>query len=405
MKSVLFVPVLKAKKGEIDALGMLPDLSKSSIRPLLDIPRSDSLGASRLAEYLCSKLTSIAAAWGTTHEIMIDLSGYSPTERVRAGIHPIEHVFQVAKQLKLNAMPVTGSPRLHGPEPDYLNAVSAILNRDQRGVGLRLILEEFKHPARLEIIAAETLDVLGCQASDCHLLLDLEAVDRHAELGNEKSLTDILIKAVEAARNTGFKSITVCGSSIPEVVGKQYNKAPCVVDRVEFAVWRKMQESGNAQGIIFGDYGVIYPLTKDSGPSGKPPARIRLSTLGFHHLFRAPREAYRQLSRVVVGESAFIEQAESWGKKCISGRGVGFTGMGGPAEWVARDTNCHIESTLMFIRRILGINLEPSANKSEGNGVEEMGSDPIYWSPWSTRAAWPKFDNICPASHQFYCGL
>ena len=123
-----YQPILRAKQGEIEALGHLSPRAQARIRPLLDIPLQTDKDKRSLPQYLCEKVTKLRSAWGTKYPIQLDMSRYAPDIEIGGGQHPVERLFEYAKQCNLNAIPVTGPLIDRGPEPNYLNAVRKMHN-------------------------------------------------------------------------------------------------------------------------------------------------------------------------------------------------------------------------------------------------------------------------------------
>ncbi len=107
------------------------------------------------------------------------------------------------------------------------------------------------------------------------------------------------------------------------------------------------------RSLVFGDYGITYPFQNTDNVPVQPPSRIRLSTSAEHVLYRSTPDGYQALRERVTKEPPALSQVDSIGKRAIFGRGGGFTGEGRATDWVTRDMNAHIESTLSHIARTL----------------------------------------------------
>jgi hypothetical protein len=136
-------------------------------------------------------------------------------------------------------------------------------------------------------------------------------------------------------------------------VGKEYDGSSLRVERTEIAAWQSLVDSHSEGLVKFGDYGVIHPLEQDVSGPVRPPARIRLSTEREHVFWRAPRKDYLALSEKVVASREYDPELAAWGSGALRLCARYGRGKGGPAEWVARDTNLHIEVTLRAIESFL----------------------------------------------------
>lgn len=72
-----------------------------------------------------------------------------------------------------------------------------------------------------------------------------------------------------------------------------------------------------------------------------------------HVLWRAARKDYIELSEKVVASQDFDPKLAAWGSGALRLCARYGRGKGGPTDWVARDTNLHIEVTVRAIESVL----------------------------------------------------
>lgn len=172
------------------------------------------------------------------------------------------------------------------------------------------------------------------------LILDLESLSlARDESRTFSKLFPASVQAILIARDLKFRNIILCGSSVPESVGKKYEWNSFRASRVELEIWRELVGEVTMPLIGFGDYAITYPMEQDSGNPVNPPGRIRLSTATEHSFWRAPREDYPDLCAKVFSSSDFDPTLRAWGATTISLCARYGRNEGGPTEWVARDTN------------------------------------------------------------------
>ena len=82
MAGPIYFPILRAKAGEIDAIGHLAPRTQSLIRPMLDFPRQKKNDARPLAHYFGEKIQEIKKSWGTSNDIYLDFSRYEPDQKL-----------------------------------------------------------------------------------------------------------------------------------------------------------------------------------------------------------------------------------------------------------------------------------------------------------------------------------
>src|SRR5262245_46567814 len=126
MAGPVYFPILRAKAGEIDAIGRLAPRTQSLVRPVLDFPKQKKKDSRPLADYLAEKVWEIKLAWGTSKAIYLDFLRYEPDTKVHDGRHIADFVFDLARQARLRTIPVAGPLSVRGPGVEYLDAVSRI---------------------------------------------------------------------------------------------------------------------------------------------------------------------------------------------------------------------------------------------------------------------------------------
>lgn len=316
---------------------------------MLDVPVYD---VDELSEKLCQLINHLGKTWGTAHPLLFDMSRYRPEAVTPDGSHPIELLFEQARQRKLLAIPVTGPEDDRGPGDRYLKAVRDIAKRQQRGLGLRVAFDDYRSITFLRAVLDDTLETLASEPGGIDLYLDAGPIAK-LSLGDAPiaKLIEATANAAKLASAMAFRSITFVGTSIPDSVGPQYNSRPCRVPRIELEAWRVLHSNAEVPRVLFGDYGVMSPLQSDSGGS-RAPSRMRLSTASEHVLFRAEPDAYLHLRSTVSKSTAMNEQVNSWGRRCLLGQGV--SGPGNATDWVARDTNASLETTCRSVLKHVG---------------------------------------------------
>ena len=354
MHSALYFPVLRAKQGEIDGLAHISPWCRSRARPLVDIPLQKDNDSRTLEQYLAETLGAVTRSHGTGSPLYVDLSQYGPNVSVADGRHPVELAYDIIAQLRLMAIPVTGPESIRGEGKRYIEAVNRIAEFGGLGCGLRVPIADFRTSESIQRELERALVEQDLDPATTDLFLDAEALERLpseyvVDLHLERTVRDVL----NAIQNVPFRTLVFVGSSVPQNVGPEFNAKPHRVHRAELSTWTNLIAEESCQGLLFGDYTVIPPFQSDVSKPVRAPSRIRLSNEEEHVLFRGPRGEHRALCRKVLEKRAHIEQAPSWGLAATAACGRGSGGIGGPTDWVARDVNMHIESTVKVVERCL----------------------------------------------------
>jgi hypothetical protein len=318
---------------------------------MFDLAKPD--GGESLEQHLVRAAGDFVSSWGVGLPLFIDFSRYAPDQTCANGRHACEHFFECARQLKLKAIPVAGPESHRGPGTKYIQAVAAIARADQRGAAIRIPLESITGSASLATVAESIIATLSLPTKMIDLFIDLEAVNRLPRaLQGIRPIAAVVDEAIGALDGMEFRNLVIVGCSLPEQVGKAHDWNPVRVHRTELGVWSELSQRRRTAGLRYGDYGIAYVFEEDPDGPVLPPSRIRLSTESEYVLHRAPRDEYRKLCAHVITTPDFDRSLQVWGAQEIMQGGT--PGPGAPREWVARDTNLHIERTRRIVEAELG---------------------------------------------------
>jgi len=67
-----YVPILKSKRGELDALSRVGEVDRILLTPLLELPPADFDDPVTLAAVIQAKAQNIARAWGVDRPVFVD---------------------------------------------------------------------------------------------------------------------------------------------------------------------------------------------------------------------------------------------------------------------------------------------------------------------------------------------
>ncbi len=351
-RSACYFPIVPNKIGEIKAVGHLSPRTRARTRIVLEIDRPGDGDAAKLEEHIAGAARQISEAWGTTYPLLVDMPEYGPDHRATNGSTLIEHPHVCLRQLGMLAVPVAGPVSAGGPE--ILETVRDIARHERRGAALRIPFLELSHVDILQRELTSSMRILAHEPAEIDLLLDLEAVLHIPEHQRSTAhLTAVVHEALALVRQIGeFRNVILCGSSVPENVGKQYNGAPYRGRRIELDVWRTLLPDA-IMPVSFSDNGITPSRGPDPRGFGPAPARIRLSTPDEIVFYRANQKRYVDLCKRALSSTDFDDRIPAWGATKLRECARGHIAPSSPTEWVARDTNLHIETTVAEVQRRL----------------------------------------------------
>jgi hypothetical protein len=370
MATPIYFPIARAKAGEIEALGRLSPRAHALVAPMLDFALQRPSDRRSLAQYLAEKLGEIATSWGTADELYLDFSRYEPNTTLPDGRHIASYVFNIARQLRLKAIPVAAPLSMRGPGTEYFEAVASVTSRDQRGLALRIPYGTFSNGNKLRIELTEALAHLGASPSEVDVYLDANSLalvpaDERAEM----DLARTVGAAASYVRGSGYRRVIFAASELPDWLVPHKKGDVLRVARTEFRVWRRLVAERSLKFLRFGDYGIVHPGQVETEARVIPPSRVRVSLEDEYVFFKGAREEIRSLSQSVVTDGRLHSDVGSWGATAIRECAAGYGDAGGPTQWIARDLNMHIESTVASVARYTDL----QEGRDAVSGVDRRG--------------------------------
>lgn len=350
MSDVILYQILRAKAGEASGVAALSPRTKSFVRPMYDFPHIDEADGG--GDQLSMFMTTIARSWGTEAPLYFDLSRFDPDRRTAAGIPLVTHLFDVARQAHVKAIPVAGPlVERKGVTGEYLKGLARAARCDGRGVAIRIPFQDIVVPERLPALIDEVQLEMGIDDGQCDVFLDFGPTDSlpGGYATAHAVLRDSILAAAKALARRRLRALIFCASSIPKKTHGRGPNAPSKIVNVEFQVWSELQDSKNLRHIRFGDYGPRFAHQTDKRAKARAPARIHLTTDRSHALYVASGSSYRELAKAAAGAAEFAAQRGTWGRSSVQDAGLGSRNVGNATEWVARDVHMHIETLLYAV--------------------------------------------------------
>jgi hypothetical protein len=250
-----YIPSLRWRVGEYQALSRLSDAAKARVVPFIVVPEIEFdfekwKPAKTLQEHVEPFSDRFKKKWGM-RPAWIDVHPKIHMGIMDDGKLPIAHVFDALRILGNNAVPVTS---LDGTPP--INAaVASIVKQDRRGVGLRLRIAHIMKPGCKATVDG-LLKSIGATHAQTDLVVDLGAP-------NYQPYDDFASGLIAALDQLGdlnaFRSFVLFGSAYPESVA--LDKPGGDLPRHDWLFYRrfvsKLPEGARVPN--FGDYTIVNP--------------------------------------------------------------------------------------------------------------------------------------------------
>ena len=343
-----YVPCLRWKRGEYQAVWRLPDTTKRVFTPLIEIPElgwdfEEKKEKKTIDELLSDfALKKVYKKWGSS-PCFIDLSLISPAQRTKNGVHPIRFIFNELRAIQCIAVPVTGLLR----DREYQQEIKAASEKDKRGICLRITIEQAaKNSFKGELDSL--LSMLGIQTSDCDLILDLGAPNFVPLEGFSKAIQAIVSSFPYL---NDWQTFTILGTSFPKTMGG-IRKGGEIVPRYEWKLYKILIAGFRKAGLrlpALGDYAINHPeIPELDWRVVKPPATIRYTIDDGWYIVKGDNVRdygygqYHELSQKVLASRYYYRPAFSWGDGYIQTCANKNAKTGNLSTWRQVGTNHHI---------------------------------------------------------------
>lgn len=285
-----YVAVLRCKQAEKGALKQLPESVRTSMTPLIEIPRTlniqseetDTSGKPKrlilqrgdervpyILDAVLRKTTAdIKVVWGD-RPIWLDLQHLFPEWRLPDGRHPVEVIWNYARADLLFPPDPVPVVTLRS-DAAFLHAVRTILEQDNVGVVLRLHLDDLEQ-IQLTTRITNLLSQLELTPARADLVVDF------GSMGESGLLIEWMCSQIPYIEQ--WRTFSCVGSSFPEnLIGMPLgqNEFP----RHEWNSFSALIQSEKSlpRTPAFGDYGPQYGSYVEPIPNASPTASIRYTT-------------------------------------------------------------------------------------------------------------------------------
>lgn len=340
-----YVPVLKWKQGEYQALYRLSENVKKKITPMIEIPPIGyDFESGKERESIDSHLGDfgrrLKSKW-QSRICFVDLKYIPSHTRMETGKHFAEEVFDLCRSEKCTPIPVVSL----ASDSSFLTSIKDIIRTDGRGVCLRIYLRDFdRSDIKNEI---ETiLKSLEVGIPDVDLVIDYEATVLEP-IGVFVKTFQSLFQLIPALNR--WRTFTVVGASYPNSIATI--KPPfSTIPRSEWIFYKNLRLGiGERRIPTFGDYAIAHPELVDLDHRLiKPFAKLRYTIDDRWHIGRGNTvrthgfNQYRSLCRDVVEQPYFDGPNFSEGDRYIERCSKELENTGNLTTWVWVSTNRHL---------------------------------------------------------------
>lgn len=351
-----YVPLLRWRQGEYEALFRLGDPQKDATLPLIELlPPDYDFELRKPKKDLDEHLKLFGKRLGTKwagRPALIDAGRLDPAARMPDGRHPLTFIFDEARVTGAPLIPLTKLER----DLAYQAAVRDIAQIDARGAALRCSLAEVLDPD-FDSQIATLLATLLVHWTALDIIIDLET----PSFDPQDQLVAIIIAALSSATIfSACRSVTLMSTSFPDSLATMVH-AVQQFPRREWVLYKALV-AALPQGVrrpIFGDYG-IAAINFAQGDMrfmrGSPNIRYTIDDAWIIARARGARrgsnQAYPSLCGLVTSSGSYLGSRFSAGSEYIANCQVGAVKRGNATTWKWVATNHHITKVLDDLSRL-----------------------------------------------------
>jgi len=350
-----YVPCLRWKMGEYQAVCRFSDTKKRVFTPLIEVPEigfdfKEKKAKKTIDEHLSDFVfKKIYKNWGDSF-CFVDLKLIGPSERLAKGVHPVKYVFDDLRKVRCSAIPVTGLDR----DKAYQQEVRNVLSQNKSGVCIRMKIQQAAKSSVKEEIDS-LLSTLSIESENCDIILDLGAPNFVPTDGFSKIIQTIVGKLPYL---NDWRTFTILGTSFPETMGG-IKIGITNVPRYEWRLYKLLVANFSNERLrlpTFGDYAISHPKVLELDMRlVKPTVTIRYTIDNGWHIVKGKNykdyglKQYHELSRQVLSSKYFFGKAFSWGDNYIQECASRNDKPGNLTTWRQVGTNHHIEKVTQDI--------------------------------------------------------
>lgn len=364
--TISYIPILKTKRAEFNALNQLDAFTQSKIIPLFEIepvPVDPDYGTADktyndllhdFGEKLIPAIQNISYIYMDgilIEEHLIDAND----------IYPITNAIQQARAKGVRTIPVSSPTR----SANYLHAIDQLV---QGEVCLRLTTAELVNPQ----LISNYISRLALSPSDIDIVIDL----RDSLTGDEQGLglSDVLAKGLinNLPNLNQYRSVILAAGSFPvdlsNIAVGIYSQT-----RLEWALWQRLLTGGELDRfVLYSDYGVQHPdYSRLATRFPSVSASVRYTGDDDFWIFRGRSanrygyDQYGQHSQTIINHPEYSGPAFSAGDQEIYGyaqvyqqyrNGIGTNHKFGSAEvWRKIGQNHHITKVVNQLSTLYGL--------------------------------------------------
>jgi len=344
-----YIPCIRWKQGEYLALERLSPKARSSILPLFEVAEigfdfEKQKENKSIDEHLSTFAKRVKKKWGTS-ECFVDLRHLDQTERMIDGEHPTNYTFVDLRSKGIVAIPVARIWQ----DTNNRKAISEIIGFDNRGLCIRISLDEISRPNIAEYLD-KLLFEIDIDPKDCDFILDLDAPPNFEPLVGFANLLKGVVRDLPYLNI--WRSFAIIGTSFPASLSG-IKSGISYLPRYEWLLYKELAITLKKSSVripAFGDYVINHPeILNIDMRFLKPKANIRYTVDDRWLIARGENvkdygyKQHQDLCNLIVNTREFYGASYSTSDQYIYDCAKGRAKTGNLTTWRRVGTNHHLE--------------------------------------------------------------
>ena len=353
-----YIPILKWKQGEYQALNALNEQIKKQIVPLFEITpigfdHEKQVASKSLDKHITNIGTRLKKKWGQGL-CFIDISNLNLLGEPN-GLSYVDKIFNLYRNEGCTVVPVV---EIDYPET-LIEEIKSVIQIDKNGLCLRLKSKYLTNSLNEQI--NKFLKLVCLSKSEIDLIVDFEDLPN---VGQSEQFLDFAIDSLKKLEEINlWRSFAVAGSSFPKTADKTGAK------RLEWLFYKKCyNEFINSYRLpAFSDYGINTPEHLDFDMRVvKPYAKMKYTQdynwyISKGTAVRGPKSRgfgqFKDLCRELIGKDFYRGEQFSAGDEYIKKCAEGEVSTGNLSTWVCVSTNQHLVKVVNDLSNLYGFSI------------------------------------------------
>ncbi len=351
-----YIPILRWKKAERDALATLDTKVRGNITPLFELimpaPKRDKGDYNKILSDSKTVLQNVLPS--TVEELNkccpMDSTAFVDVHLIDGDLRSMTLKQILNDSLKLfhaTLIPVTHIIPVVSTDADTATRQVAVeyAANSSYGLCIRIDRHNLDNEDNLSQIINDFVTQNKLDISNTDLLIDLGIVDKGDDA---KKVKDQLSRLPSI---NSWRTLILSGGAFPKDLSEFDKHSQNQIQRHDWRIWNDLREANPSRLPYYSDYAIQHPIFYGQIPGTNASASVRYTDdtqwevsrgEGLRNKKGAGHKQYPALAQIIIGQNFFKGENFSAGDKYIAERAADNTKTGNPTTWLKAGLNHHL---------------------------------------------------------------